>query len=370
MNLDLMDYKEIILHLSLIEGIGPGTIKFLFEKKPQNFLFQDIYKLSIADFKNVFNISENLSRKIKIGLEDKQSLEKELLLIEKHKINWTSFIDNNYPELLKNIHLPPSIIYWQGRALYDSDKKIAMIGSRKANSYAKKVISSLIEPLIFNNWSIVSGGAIGADTMAHESTLNSGGKTIAILGSGLLNPYPISNKKLFRTMLDNDGTIVSSFPLSFPVLPQNFPARNRIISGISKGCVVIQAGIKSGTRITALHALEQGRDVFAIPGPIDDPLSDGCNKLIQEGAKLVINAGDILQEYGENLIEKRISKVNENNIDTVDSQIISLCKHPISIEELSEQVLIEINELQFKLFELQLNGKLHQNFAGLWQKTE
>ncbi len=364
------DSRFLILHLSLINGIGPSTIKSLIERKPLNFNLNYIYQLSISELINLFRLSEIQAKKIVEGLSKKNIFDEEISLIEKYKINWSTFIDSDYPELLKNIHSPPAVIYWQGK-LSSDEKLISIIGSRKANDYSKRTIENFVAALIESNWTIVSGGAIGADTMAHEAALKFGGKTISILGSGLLRLYPYSNKKLFQKIIENEGAIVSSFALNCDSYPENFPARNRIISGISKGCIVVQAGIKSGTRITALYALEQGREVFAVPGSIDDELSAGCNKLIQEGAKLTTCANDILEEFGETILkDNNLEITNEPNEGiSLEDKIIHYCKEPCSIEELSEKFDITLYELQLKLFQLQLDGKIIQNFAGMWQQN-
>lgn len=359
-----MNKNFTILHLSLINGIGPSTIKQILDNKFIN--FSDLYNLKTVDFQSYFNLSNSTSTKIFNGLQSKKLLDDELALIEKNNIKWFTFEDDLYPYLLKNIHLPPAIIYLQGNIISDSTKIIAIIGSRKATDYGYKSIDKLVRPLIKNNWVIASGGAIGADTMAHQITLREKGKTIAILGSGLLHPYPYCNKKMFEKIIESEGTILSPFPLTTQPFPGNFPSRNRIISGISRGCIIIQAGLKSGTRITAMNALEQGREVFAVPGPIDDELSLGCHKLIQEGAKLIYCAQDILQEFGE--ASEFVEDSNENLFDSIDCKIISICKVPNSIEELIEKTGLSLNDLQCKLFELQLDGKIQQNFAGLWEK--
>lgn len=375
--------KKIILHLSLIDGIGPAAIKYILKQSPKDFDLIYIYNLSQFELQNIFKLSNNISNKIFLGLKDQQILNKELDLIDKHRVGWATFIDQEYPYLLKNINLPPLVIYWQGKALNDLDKKIAIIGSRKATGYSQNIINNLVDSFIENKWVIVSGGALGADTMAHRAALNNNGKTIVILGSGLLKPYPYSNKKLFTEIIESEGTIVSPFSLNTAALAGNFPARNRVISGISKGCVVTQAALKSGTRITALYALEQGREVFAIPGPIDDELSVGCNKLIQEGAKLVLNIQDILQEFGEEDLNNKITpqaiedtninifeKISQNETPgkTVEEKIIFMCKAPCSVDELTDKIGMEMREIQYKLFELQLDGKIKQNFAGLWEQ--
>lgn len=369
MNTDL-----IILHLSLIDKVGPAVVKYLINKKPKSFKLEELYACSLSDLKNIFGLNEPLISKIYFGLQDKDLLENELKLIEKHKISWTTFLNDDYPALLKNIHLPPTILYWQGAPLKDTNKNIAVIGSRKVNSYGIKVINMLVKPLVQNGWTIVSGGALGADTVAHQAALNAGGKTIVILGSGLLKPYPYVNKKLFSQIVESGGAIVSSFPLMVDALPGNFPARNRIISGMSKGCVVAQAAIKSGTRITALYALDQGREVFAIPGQIDDELSQGCHKLIQEGAKLVFNVEDILQEFGESSFASSdtnmtfIEETVENKPGSIDEKIVGACKYPVSIDELCQNTGLDLAQMQTKLFELQLDGQIEQNLVGLWHR--
>ena len=315
------------------------------------------------------------------GLADTALLDQERQLIEQHDIVWTTCIADDYPYLLKHIHLPPVVIYWQGEPLHDEQKRLAIVGSRKANQYGKQIIEHFVPTLVVHDWVIVSGGALGIDSMSHEATVQAGGKTIAVLGSGLLRPYPYSNKKLFRSIIEHGGTILSSFPLRMEALPGNFPARNRIIAGISRGSVVVQAAAKSGARITAQFALDQGRDVFAVPGPIDDELSAGCHALIQEGAKLVASPEDILNEYGEQLstvaakqsVQKKgpimsviPAKQRAKEPDSIQGKIIGSCRQPCSTDELAQKTGLGLPELQNLLFELQLEGAIRQDFTVMW----
>ena len=288
--------KKVILHLFLTDSIGPAVVQKIIERKPDNVAWCQLYQLGVSDWCSLFDFSIGLSHKLVSGLSDVTALEKELQLIERHSINWTSIIDVDYPELLKHIHLPPPVLYWQGAPL-NTQQSIAVVGSRKANQYGQDAVEYLVPQLVAHNWTIVSGGAIGIDSMAHRATVRAGGKTVVVLGSGLLQWYPVRNWRLFEDVLAHGGTITSSFPLQTEAFPGNFPARNRIIAGLSSGCVVIQAAEKSGARITAQFALDQGRDVFTVPGSIKDPLSAGCHKLVHEGAKLVHDVGDILSEY-------------------------------------------------------------------------
>jgi DNA processing protein len=428
----------VLLHLSLIDGVGPGTIQVIRDHKPADMPWAELYQLSIADLRHHFDLGSVVTQNLFYGLADDGLLKQELALLADDKFSLITILDSSYPALLKNINAPPAVLYIQGADLATFTKCLAVIGSRDADRYGKQVIESLVPPLVEHGWSIVSGGALGADAMAHAATLKAGGKTIAIIGSGLLHPSPTSNLNLFDTILANDGALVSIFPLNMKSRPENFPIRNRIISGLSRGVIVAQAARKSGTRITAQYALEQGRDVFAIPGLIDNPLSEGCHALIQEGAKLISRADDVFEEYGEvmkkdevpqstrderNEIQlgilsvesleseprsrvqatrKRVelkteiqslsvrpgastSSAERQSLDNLASKqachesiegiegleghalITALCKKPASIDDLFWHINIPLPELQTLLFNMQLDGMIQQNFAGLWE---
>ena|SRR5579859_6360260 len=305
-----MTNHQIILHLSLIQHIGPVTIQKILDVVSD---LSMLYTMHVSDFVRL-GFSAHVSTLLYEGLSNKQLVHEELGLLDKHAITYITLLHDNYPTLLREIHAPPAVVYIKGSPDVLNQKLIAMIGSRQATDYAKLALNFLIPPLIQQDWVIVSGGAVGADTMSHRITLESQGKTISVLGSGLLVPYPAHNKELFDRIAEQ-GAVISSFPLRESPLPGNFPARNRIIAGLSKGVVVVQAAQESGTSITARFALEQGREVFAVPGLLDDPLSKGCHMLIQQGAKLTCSAQDILDEFGECEIRRseddsqRISRV-------------------------------------------------------------
>ena len=401
-----MQDSLILLHLSLIENVSPKYVHALIEHKPTNLAWSSLYEMSASDFVHIFDVPFPIAQKLVTGFEKKENFEKEWDLIERHNITWLSVVDAGYPSLLSHIHTPPVGMYTQGASLSDLHKTIAIVGSRKAGGYAQAVINEIIPELVAHNWTIVSGGALGADTMAHAATLKAKGKTIAVFGSGLLNPHPVSNKGLFADIVAQGGTLVSNFPLLTEPFAANFPARNRIISGLSKGCVVVQAAKQSGALITARCALEQGRDVFAVPGLITDELSQGCHLLIQEGAKMVTCAADIAQEYGElglstdkqltvtftsdkqqELLllaaqkspEKKVRKPIQSNIApfskapspipsglSPEELIIYSCRQATSFDELIGVTKLPITTLQTLLFDLQLNGKLVQNVMGMW----
>ena len=201
-----------------------------------------------------------------------------------------------YPERLKNIYNPPKQIYCLGNLnLLNYKETIAIIGSRNYSSYGKKAANDFSFNLAKNNFCVVSGLARGIDSFAHIAALNSKGKTIAVLGSGLDNIYPKENINLAKRIVENDGLIISEYELGSKPLKQHFPARNRIISGLSDGVLVIEATKNSGTNITVDFALEQGKDVFVVPGNIYSVTSDGTNFLIKEGAIPVVSYRNILE---------------------------------------------------------------------------
>lgn len=376
-----MNNDLLILHLSLIEGVGPAVVDAIVNYQATRGDLAEIYMMSASDFMQM-GISDPISRKIVDGLQDLHSLELTCKRIEQYNISWTTVYSEDYPAMLKAIHMPPTILYWQGGDFSQYQKCIAIVGSREANRYGELFINQIVPDLVANDWTIVSGGARGADAMAHEAALHHAGKTIAVLGSGLLRQYPASNRKMFENIIAYGGMVVSSFPLGMDGFPGNFPARNRIISGLSRGCVVVQAAERSGTRITAEYALEQGRDVFAVPGPIGDELSVGCNRLIQEGAKLILNAADILSEYegvaqmtihAEEPTIKRIRRQAYTPAvqplpepTTIEGIIMRACQRPCSLDDLMEKTGLSMADMHGKLFEMQLEGHLKQDFSGMW----
>lgn len=214
-----------------------------------------------------------------------------------HKNNYMAIVFNDplYPKELLCLADPPTVLYVKGDVSLLQLNKVAIIGSRQATDYTKRVLSYIIPPLVEAQYAIVSGFAKGADTMAHEQTIAVGGKTIAVLGSGFEHIYPSSNQLLFEYM-SKCHCIVTEYPPYMEPRKWHFPMRNRIISGLSKGLVVTEAAIKSGTLITTEHALENGKDVFVVPGPVDSEQSKGTNLLLKEGAIPVWNGFQIVEE--------------------------------------------------------------------------
>ena len=374
-----MQNNLVLLHLSLIEGVGPATVATLTHSSDDLTM---LYTCTECDLVALKGLSPASAKKVVAGLQDSSLLEKELALIERHGIQWATVQSAVYPELLRPIYLPPVILYWRG-TLQMSGRVLAIVGSRKASRYGQMAIERMVPDLVEHGVCIVSGGAMGADSMAHAATLDAGGQTLAVIGSGLLEPYPAFNKKLFERMADEGGAVVSSFPLETKPHPGNFPARNRIIAGMSHACLVVQAAERSGALITAQFALDQGKEILAVPGMINDPLSGGCHDLIRNGAFLAASAQDVLAVFGEFKEMAVVGSVGPSDEsaqqlvlgapladdESLSARIIRACAQPRALEDLVFELDATLEEVMKELFELQLKGKVHQNFAGLWQIT-
>ncbi len=382
-----MNINNILLHLLLIPRVTPRTVfkllayasyqryhktvsvDFIAHLHESDLISLDfIYSFSVSDFIERCGLRIEYARELVDGLKDVEVRDKELLLIEKHSVEIVSLYDKNYPELLRHIHLPPYILYYKGGQLESHAKRVALVGARKSNDYGRKVINHLVPTLTQQGYQVVSGGALGADAFAHEATLQAGGITIAVLGSGLLELYPWSNKKLFERIEYSGGILVSPFPLAHKPDRTTFPARNRIIAGLSQGTVVIQAAARSGALITAEFALQQGRQVFAVPGSVLEPLSQGCHALLNQGAKLVQTADDILQEFGDQVESRMAIQTNFTQQAVITDPVLCLLDQPASIDELSFKLGIDLDDVHDKLFNLQLEGAVKQTFSGLWER--
>lgn len=243
-----------------------------------------------------YGVSENIATLLTNNLI-KKDVKRHLLFMEKHKIKIISIQDKLYPCLLKTIYCSPITLYIRGDEKILNDPCLAIVGCRNASNYGKKVAKEFAYNLSKCGFTIVSGLARGIDSCAHIGTIEVKRKTIAVLGNGPDMIYPKENLKLSEKILEYDGAIISEYPLGTEPKKENFPARNRIISGLSNGVLVIEAKERSGTLITTDYALEQGRDVFVIPGNIDSENSFGTNELIKQGAKLVTNYKEIIEEY-------------------------------------------------------------------------
>ena len=255
-----------------------------------------IFAASDLELRKAANINDKTLEKLRSP--EPPSISADLERMDKQGVSLVTMFDPDYPVNLKQIFDPPAMLYVKG-GLMESDRfSIAIVGSRGASAYGKAVSERIARDLANRGLTIVSGGARGIDTAAHKGTLAFGGRSVAVLGCGVDVAYPPENKALFESIVGGGGAVISEFPMGTTPEPWRFPTRNRIISGMSMGVLVVESPEESGALITATSASEQGREVFAVPGNIDNPRNRGCHRLIKEGAKLVETADDILEELG------------------------------------------------------------------------
>jgi len=279
--------------------------------------------------------------------------------------------DEDYPAALSELHDAPILLYVRG-TLATGLARIAVVGSRRATLYGKRVAAGMSAGLAARDVEIVSGGARGIDTAAHEGALSVEGRTVAVLGSGFLRLYPEQNAELFERIAAS-GALISEFPLELTPRPENFPRRNRIISGLSAAVVVVEAERRSGSLVTAGHALEQGREVLAVPGPVSSGRSTGTNALIQQGAKLVQNVEDIVEELSPMFRTSMAPPTNDAGDDRVDLSgllpderaVLDLLDpvEPQHLDELAERAPFSFPRLQTALMGLELRGAI-EHLAG------
>lgn len=265
-----------------------------------------------------------------------------------------------YPKILKNIKKAPKKLYINGNLDILNSNCIAIVGSRKNTKYGEKWCKKFAQEFIKYNLTIVSGMALGIDKIAHKTAIRNGGKTIAVLPSGLENIYPEENLELYNEIILNGGCVISEYEPKINASSKNFLERNRIVSGLSLGTVVIEAAYRSGTSVTAKIAKEQGRDVFCIPGSLDNQKSIGTNNLIKEFAKIVTSPKDVINNYNFlHKIEVNSNTLVKEQIPEEYKKIYSLITDiPININDIAKKSLLELREVSSKLTMLELDGKV------------
>lgn len=289
--------------------------------------------------------------------------------IQKSGIKWLSIFDDSYPKLLKEIYDPPIVFYYRGEIIPQDEKAIAVVGSRKMTGYGEAVTEQFVTELSQAGLTIISGLARGVDTKAHITAIRAGGRTIAVLGGGLNKIYPAENVSLARQIASGFGATISEFPPDYPSIPGNFPARNRIISGLSLGVLVTEAASDSGSLITAREALEQGREVFAVPGPITSMSSVGSLNLIKQGATIVTSAEDILGELGVNK-QPRSSLSDGSNLTDLSEEerkILSLLKvESLHIDQICQKLNLPASMVSASLIKMEIAGVVKSLGGGIF----
>jgi len=353
--------KYFIAFNQFHEKIGPQRIKRLL-----NYFggLEDAWRASEYDLVKA-GLEENIVNELcsqRITIDPDKELEK----LEAHGIGVMTILDENYPKLLKEIYDPPAIIYVRGQIIPEDEKALAIVGTRIPSPYGQQVASHLAGQIAQAGLTIVSGLARGIDTLAHLAALQNNKRTIAVVGSGIDEPsiYPPSNRKLAQQISEN-GAVISEYPLGSPALKHHFHARNRIISGLSLGALVIEAKEKSGALITAKHSLEQNREVFAVPGSIYSLYSAGPNNLIKMGAKLVCDTNDILEELNlKNLAEQIQAReiIPDNEEEAKILEILG--DEPAHIDKIVEQTKMDTASVNATIVLMEMKGKI-KNLGGM-----
>ena len=353
------DDKKFWVAFSKIERIGPQKFKRLYQHFPdlQTAWQASFGELLKADLQNK-DIEAILEVKTKINPD------REWEKLEKLGIKVMTIREKEYPKLLKEIYSPPALLYIKGNLPENLDFTLAVVGTRKITTYGQQITPEIVKDLARANLIIVSGLALGIDALAHQSCLEAGGKTIAVLGSGLDLIYPVANRQLADKIIEN-GAIISEYPLGTQPLKQHFPARNRIISGSSLGTLVIEGDRDSGSLITARCALEQNREVFAVPGSVYNQASVGPNNLIKMGAKPVTAAHDVLEALNLELAQDFME--NKKIIpDTKEEEILLkyLSREPLHVDELIKKSKLNTSIVNSTLTMMEMKGKV-RNLGGM-----
>lgn len=300
-----MDFKKhkYLIALTHFPKFGPVRLKKL---KSYFSSFETAFNSTSSELKRA-GIEEKVANEF-VAMRSSINIDKITSVMNKEGMTVITLDDKNYPKLLKEIYDPPALLYIKGKFDPVDEFALAVVGTRKFSPYGKQVTAAVVKRLAQNKLTIVSGMALGIDTFAHQASLEMGGRTIAVLGSGLdkASIYPSANRYLADKIVASGGAVITEFPLGTPPLKHNFPQRNRIISGLALGTLVVEAGDKSGALITARSALDQNREVFAVPGNIYSSTSLGPNKLIKDGARPITAAVEILETLDLNQVTQYI----------------------------------------------------------------
>lgn len=347
--------------LNQTQGLGNAALCQLLTKFGSP---QAIYSASISHLREI--VDEEVARKINHGV-DTEAIKPTLDWLKKDNAHIVTLADSEYPQKLLEISNPPAVLYAIGNLPWLNHPSLAIVGSRSATPQGEKNAEEFAASLCHLGLCVVSGMALGIDGAAHRGALKANGATIAVVGTGLDIVYPARHRDLAHKIAER-GLIISEFPLGTPSKAQNFPRRNRLISGLSLGCLVVEANIDSGSLITARLSTEQGREVFAIPGSIHSPVAKGCHQLIKQGAKLVENTQDILEEIKSLLPTSKLSYsptglMSEINSATVTGHagntVLDLMGFDaINFDHLQQLSALTTEVLSAMLMVLELEGKI------------
>lgn len=345
-----------------------------------NIVFGTIRARKLVQFfgspERVWRASSSALLKLNISSENLKNILHRKELVDPQKvwdktrekdINLVTIDDKDYPKLLKEISSPPLALYIKGNRRLMSQSCLAVVGTRALSSYGKEVLPAFVEPLSRSGLVIVSGLAQGIDALAHQFTLRAGGETIAVLGCGLDQVFPKINSGLAKKILASGGLLTSEYPIGALPYKQHFPARNRIIAGLCLGVFVIESRNPGGALITARYALEANREVFALPGPVNRPTSQGTNSLIQQGAKLVSTADDILEELALPLAKEKLANVN---VTVEERKVLNILEtEPLHIDTIIKEAKLEPATLNALITSLELKGAVKNTGGNVYMRV-
>jgi len=340
---------------NIVPAIGPAKVRALLDRfgdlETAWHAGRDALRQAGLDRRAVHNL---------ISLRTQIDLDAEMTRLDRHNVTALTWQDDAYPALLKQIYAPPHVLYVRGELCPQDEWAVAIVGTRRATIYGKQVARALAQDLARNGITVISGLARGIDAAAHQAALDAGGRTIAVMACGLDRVYPPEHRKLAQAIIQN-GALISDYPLGTPPEGGNFPPRNRIISGMSLGVIVVEAGRRSGALITVDFALEQGREVFAVPGNIYNRSSIGCNRLIQDGAKMVLAVQDVLEELNLTMIEHQSEARAALPADETEAKLLQLVSDaPVHVDEICRQCDLPIQQVSSTLAMMELKGMVRQ----------
>ena len=355
-----MDSSEALVALNLLPDIGPVRVRNLLSRFGSA---QAVLSATQADLSQVDKVGFKATNNI-IRWRELIDLDGELRRIDQFGANIVTTDDSEYPALLRQIYDPPLVLYVRGTLRPEDAYAIAMVGTRQSTLYGRQTAERLARQLAASGVTVVSGGARGIDSASHEGALQSGGRTIAVLGTGLDIVYPAENVKLYQRIAEQ-GALITQFPFGRKGDKQSFPIRNRIVAGMTQGTAVVEANRASGALITANFAAEYGRTVYAVPGRVDSPRSAGCHDLIKDGAQLCESAEDVLTEFAHlQAIEPEEPEIPMPTLSHPEQQVFHVLTH----EEMQQDEIIRRSELpaaQVSVILLQLEmKKLVQQHPG------
>ena len=349
------DNRVHLYALSRVKGIGPVRLRMV-----QAYFgsYTDAWRADPGELQ-----SAGLEPKLILAISDARKVrqpETEIENYAKQGIKLLCWLDADYPRLLNQIDDPPPVLYVKGTFTHADEWAVGIVGTRNATVYGRQAAEMLASDLASNHVTVVSGLARGIDACAHRAALKAGGRTVAVLGCGVDVAYPAENARLAEEITEH-GALVSDYPPGTQPEALNFPPRNRIISGLCLGVVVVEADERSGALITSNFAVEQGRDVFAVPGNVFNRTSRGTNKLIQKGAKLVLNAADILDELNLTMVISNIEAQEVAPENEIERQLIAQLSHePVLTDDLVNSMQMPVEVVTSTLALMELKGMVRQ----------